>query len=636
MANLQGMGGVDLRAVACEIRALLPLWVGKVYGYSPGLFGIRLQGEEHRKYHLMAEPGRRVHLVDRPPEPPKNPPPFAMLLRKHLEGGRVLGIRQLGLERTLAITVGRRETEYHLFVEIYDEGNLVLCDSEFRILQPFRRHRFREREVVPGALYRQEGKDCSALPVGEFAALLRDSGRDLVRTLAVGCMLGGRYAEEVCAMAGVEKRLPAGEADASVVRGALAALIRRAEGARSPAITASGCWPFPLAGEEVLQGFPSYSRALEEYFGAAPAPAPGEKNGEPHTHSPHKGIRERQEGTIRAYREKIAGLERAVSEVHERAAEIAAAQEWFRKAREHLSWQEIRKDLLEGKVSPGGPVHDVDPATGELILGLSVPVRLGADAPLVHAVGACHDEIKRLRRKVQGAEVAIAAGLPERTRSPAAPAREREKPRWFHRFRWFETSDRVLVVGGRDASQNEELVKRYLEGGDTFVHADVHGGSVVVVKGSTGCMDQVAQFAASYSGAWKSGHFTADVYAAAPEQVSKTPPSGEYVAKGGFIVRGERTWYRDVPLGVAIGLQDEPVLRVIGGPRKALEERARIRVTLVPGQFEPNDVARRVVRILRERLTGERAREARAVLRTEAVAAFVPAGGSEIVEEHEG
>jgi hypothetical protein len=149
-------------------------------------------------------------------------------------------------------------------------------------------------------------------------------------------------------------------------------------------------------------------------------------------------------------------------------------------------------------------------------------------------------------------------------------------------------------------------------------------------------MDQVAQFAASYSGAWKSGHFTADVYAAAPEQVSKTPPSGEYVAKGGFIVRGERTWYRDVPLGVAIGLQDEPVLRVIGGPRKALEERARIRVTLVPGQFEPNDVARRVVRILRERLTGERAREARAVLRTEAVAAFVPAGGSEIVEEHEG
>ncbi|MDD1647221.1 MAG: NFACT family protein, partial [Methanomicrobiales archaeon] len=160
MANLQGMGGVDLRAVACEMSTLLPLWVGKVYGYGQGLFAIRLQGEEHRRFHLLAEPGRRVHLVERLPEPPKNPPSFAMLLRKYLEGGRVLGIRQLGLERTLSLTIGKRETEYHLFVEIYDEGNLVLCDRDYRIIQPLRTHRFREREVVPGALYRHEGKDC--------------------------------------------------------------------------------------------------------------------------------------------------------------------------------------------------------------------------------------------------------------------------------------------------------------------------------------------------------------------------------------------------------------------------------------------------------------------------------------------
>jgi hypothetical protein len=102
------------------------------------------------------------------------------------------------------------------------------------------------------------------------------------------------------------------------------------------------------------------------------------------------------------------------------------------------------------------------------------------------------------------------------------------------------------------------------------------------------------------------------------------------------MVRGERTWYRDVPLGIAIGLQEEPVLRVIGGPPEALERRAVIRVTLRPGRFEPNDVARKVVRILRERLPPDRARASRGVLRTEAVAAFVPAGGSEIVEEHEG
>jgi predicted ribosome quality control (RQC) complex YloA/Tae2 family protein len=449
-------------------------------------------------------------------------------------------------------------------------------------------------------------------------------------------MLGGKYAEEVCAMAGLEKHIPAEKADATAVQAALAVLIRRVEESRSPAITRSGCWPVPPAGEEVLQAFPSYSSALEAYFGAAPAAAPGGVVPVPGTPRRGKGIREQQEETILAYRKKIAALEQAVSGLQERSGEIASVQEWFREARRHHSWQEIRRDLREGKVPAAGMVRDVDPATGELVLDLAVPVRVGIEAPVIHAEGALHEEIKRLRRKIRGAEAAMERTVPEKTRSPSGRGREPEKARWYHRFRWFETSDGVLVVGGRDAAQNEDLVKRYLEGGDTFVHADVHGGSVVVVKGSTRCMDEVAQFAASYSGAWKSGHFTADVYAATPDQVSKTPRSGEYVGKGGFIVRGERTWYRNVPLGIAIGVQEDPVLRVIGGPHSAIRGRARIRVTLQPGQFEPNDVARKVVRILKERLGDEGAREARAVLRTEAVAALVPPGGSDIGEDNEG
>ena len=135
---------------------------------------------------------------------------------------------------------------------------------------------------------------------------------------------------------------------------------------------------------------------------------------------------------------------------------------------------------------------------------------------------------------------------------------QRPKKRWFDRFRWFYTSDQVLVIGGRDAGQNEELIRKYLEGGDTFVHADVHGASVVVVKGKTKDMDEVARFAAAYSGAWRAGFASADVYAARPDQVSKTAESGEYLSRGSFVVRGERQWFHDVPLEVVIGLQKAP------------------------------------------------------------------------------
>jgi hypothetical protein len=208
-----------------------------------------------------------------------------------------------------------------------------------------------------------------------------------------------------------------------------------------------------------------------------------------------------------------------------------------------------------------------------------------------------------------------------------------QKKQWYHRFRWFITSDGVVVIGGRDAGQNEELVKKYMAGGDLFVHADVHGASVVVVKGKTEQMEEVAQFAASYSGAWKSGHFSAEVYSALPPQVSKTPEHGEYVSRGSFIVRGERSWYRNVPLGIAIGMQLEPQAAVIGGPLSAIRKHAMAYVELKPGQFEPNDVAKKVLRILKGKFPEEEFKGLKNILNTETVAAFVPPGASDISGE---
>jgi len=145
-------------------------------------------------------------------------------------------------------------------------------------------------------------------------------------------------------------------------------------------------------------------------------------------------------------------------------------------------------------------------------------------------------------------------------------------------------------------------------------------------------MDEVAQFAASYSNAWKSGHLTADVYAASPNQVSKTPESGEYVSRGGFIIRGERTYFHNVGLGVAIGLQVTPELGIIGGPIDAVKKKAEHYVVLRPGKFEQNDVAKKVLRILRDKY-GDEWKSMKHVLNSESIAAFVPPGGSDITEE---
>ena len=336
--------------------------------------------------------------------------------------------------------------------------------------------------------------------------------------------------------------------------------------------------------------------------------------------------------SLRKFEGEIARLEKSIERIYENYVLVEDVIRTLSSAEKKVGWKEIERTLRASDIPAAKAVAKVHPEIAKVTLDLGgEKVQISVRESVRENIGQIHEEIKKFKRKRDGAIAAMARPLP-------APPAKREKPsggrrRWYYRFRWFETSDDVLVVGGRDAGQNEELVRKYLGGGDTFVHADVHGGAVVIVKGVTGCMDEVAQFAATYSGAWKSGHATADVYAVRPDQVSKTPPSGEYLSTGGFIVRGERTWYRNVPLTVSIGFISGDSPRVIGGPPAAVSKKASHRVTLRPGIYEPNDIAKKAVRALREMLPEAERGGLRRVLSTEAVAAYVPAGGSEMVVE---
>ena len=629
MATLQGMSGVDIRALVAEAAGRLPLWVGKIYQFDAKTFGIRLNGEDRAKYLLLVETGRRVHFTAEFPVPPKNPPSFAMLLRKHLEGGKVLGIRQLGLERTMSLDIGKRDTTYHLIFELYDEGNAVLCDEEYTIIKPLWHHRFKTREVVPGAVYAFEGSDCSSQSPEAFKAMLAESDRDIVRTLAVGCMLGGAYAEEVCRAAGVEKSAAATDVDADTVQGAFERLMVGVEGGREPVITASGCWPVVLAGEEVRERFSTFSEALDAFYPrtvGTKEEAAAEKPRLPQA----EVIRRRQAEAIKGFEKKIERNERLVEVIYENYTTVAGVIATLDSASKTRSWQEIEQILKSNNDIPAAKmVRAIHPAEAAVDLDLSGErVKIYVHETVEQNIGRYYDQIKKFKKKKAGALTAMERMVPEKPRVRQNLALQ--KKRWYHRFRWFTTSDGTLVIGGRDASQNEELVKKYLEGGDLFVHADVHGGSVVIVKGATEHLNEAVQFAASYSNAWKVGHFTADVYAARPDQVSKTAESGEYVARGSFIVRGERQYFRNVSLGVAIGLQTTPTVAVIGGPPGAVTGRAKVWVELRPGQFEPNDTARKVVRALREKLPEDEWKGLKNALNTEAIAAFVPPGGSDI------
>ncbi|XP_027931580.1 nuclear export mediator factor NEMF isoform X3 [Vigna unguiculata] len=134
------------------------------------------------------------------------------------------------------------------------------------------------------------------------------------------------------------------------------------------------------------------------------------------------------------------------------------------------------------------------------------------------------------------------------------------KVHWFEKFNWFITSENYLVISGRDAQQNELIVKRYMSKGDLYVHADLHGASSTVIKNHKPIqpvppltLNQAGCFTVCHSQAWDSKIVTSAwwVY---PHQVSKTAPTGEYLTVGSFMIRGKKNFLPPHPLIMGFGL----------------------------------------------------------------------------------
>ena len=147
------------------------------------------------------------------------------------------------------------------------------------------------------------------------------------------------------------------------------------------------------------------------------------------------------------------------------------------------------------------------------------------------------------------------------------------KYHWFEKFAWFISSENFLCIAGKDAQQNELIVKRHLTKHDIYVHADVHGASSVVIKNISDApippstLQQAATFCVARSSAWKE-KIAVEAFWVYADQVSKTAPTGQYVSTGSFIIRGKKNIMSRMAITMAVGLffrlDDSCVQRHVG------------------------------------------------------------------------
>lgn len=172
---------------------------------------------------------------------------------------------------------------------------------------------------------------------------------------------------------------------------------------------------------------------------------------------------------------------------------------------------------------------------------------------------------KVLKRAERAAEAAMAKQI-----TAASAARQIKLPRsipWYERFLWFITTEGVVVVAGRNAQDNESLVKRYLRPQDAYIHADAHGAATVVVRNPDTnpragdvwearyrtSLEAAGAFCICLSSCW-AAHITSGAYWVHADQVSKTAPSGEYLGTGSFMIRGKKNFLPPVKLELGCAL----------------------------------------------------------------------------------
>ena len=135
-------------------------------------------------------------------------------------------------------------------------------------------------------------------------------------------------------------------------------------------------------------------------------------------------------------------------------------------------------------------------------------------------------------------------------------------PLWFEKFYFFISSEGYLVLGGKDAQQNEILYKRYLHRGDIYVHADLNETTTVVVKNKPGksgdqippsTLSQAGSFAVATSTAWDSKAIMS-AWWVHPDQVSKMASTGEYLNHGFFNVQGPKNFLPPAQLLLGLGV----------------------------------------------------------------------------------
>lgn len=598
-------------------------------------------GEREIKIDLRA--GKKKELIVAPAylcltkykhETPRKPSNFAMIMRKLLGGGIIESVTQHRFDRVLEIKLSNKGT---LILEFFSRGNIIFVDESGVIKAILEGQEWKDRTLRVGMeyVYPPQTSNIKDMNLSEFMVFMAEKN-EIVKILATKLGLGAIYANEAVKRAGLSgDELPDKATAESIylicmdmLSSKIDARIIRDSGEDEDVV------PFSMliyddCEEEKKE---SFNDAIDDYFSRIRSEGIAE------------GATSEQNKEIIRLGKVVEKQKKTIDELYEKADKNRASGDLI-----YANFQDIDallKGVSEAKRG-GSNWYDYLSSLGYEI---SEPaerkfefkgVGIYVDKSVTDNAGFYYDRAKKAKAKASGAQKALRKSIEELKEAEESEAKakenivyeptEKRKQMWYEKFRWFESSDGFLVIGGKDATTNEILIKKHLEDGDLVFHSTVHGAPFFIIKNPEGAnipestKTEAAIAAASYSSAWNAGWGSADVYCVTPDQVSKTPQSGEYLSKGAFVIRGEREWFKNMAMRIAVGFKIGDDVEVVGGPESAVSKHADYYVSVGVGNMKSGQIAKDIKKTVLRKTGKEEGQQIKKVDLGE-IQKWIPAG----------
>lgn len=506
------LDGISMHPLAIELdRAVAGGRIDRINQPSKQsiVMSLRLPGKNVLLHITINPQNPAMHLIDKAPENPPEPPMFCMVLRKHLETGRIAGVRQYGLDRLLMLDIdflsaGGKIITKTLVVELMGKYSNIILVQDGIIIDALRKvgtNSSRVRTVLPGDAYilppQQDKLNLLETPIRETIAAIRTKGdMKLSKAILDTCLgFGPVTAKEAAYGAG----LPASMAISQLNEGDFAslenALQEITDSFREPCGTATividknnkplatASFPLHYFTNETILTFPTISEMLGRASSLTGSYQIPDKD---RFRKLMKNELNRAENKVQKLRDDIAAADNA--------------EEYRIKADNLMTYQYQFQDRVDAEVT----VPNIYSETGE-----SITIRMDQRLSVVENVQAYYKKYDKLKRGKELLEQqlqhclddiqymsSIEASLESSTRLAEindikaeliASGILREKPKKHAAEKQsqpfkFTAPDGTQILVGKNNYQNDRLTFKTANPGDIWLHTQNIPGSHVILR----------------------------------------------------------------------------------------------------------------------------------------------------------